>query len=83
MDDETTTRRYSTIDDVVEQAILPLLDGGDGEYDAMAIARETHSYMVDTDKRGNELLNTAGFEQTVSDDEFWNAVARNERRNSA
>ncbi|MBW1600917.1 hypothetical protein JJV70_02120 [Streptomyces sp. JJ66] len=63
--------RYTTLADVIDQAIVPALGEYGSDYDIEAIARETHTWVIDTDSDGNELLNTGGFEQTVSDDEFW------------
>ena len=68
--------RYSTITDVIDQAVIPALGEVGADYDADAIAREAFGYRVDIDEQGRELLNTAGFEQTVSDDEFWTIVER-------
>jgi hypothetical protein len=34
---------------------------------------------VDANDAGQELLNTAGFKQVVSVDEFWEIVARHDR----
>jgi hypothetical protein len=66
--------RYTTRRDAIEQAILPALDGDD--YDAEAICREAFDWKIDVDDKGQELLNTGGFEQTVTDDEFWAIVAK-------
>lgn len=66
--------RYATLADAIEQAIAPALGEHGNDYDLEAIARETFTYKVDTDADGNELLNTAGFEQTVDDSEFWDIV---------
>jgi prevent-host-death family protein len=69
-------RRFSTRQDVIEQAIKPALD--DGNYDLEAICDETYTWAIDTDAHGNEVLNTGGFEQTVTDEEFWEIVARHD-----
>lgn len=68
--------RYTSRQDAIEQAIMPALT--EGEYDYDVIFSETFTWKVDYDGRGNELLNTAGFEQTVTDDGFWEIVARHE-----
>jgi hypothetical protein len=68
--------RYATKQDVIEQAVLPALDGDD--YDVHAIADEAFTWKVDRDEHGNELLNTAGFEQAVTEDEFWAIVERHD-----
>ena len=70
--------RYATISDVIDQAVVPALGEHGGDYDVEAIAREAYTYVVDTDDDGNELLNTAGFEQSVSDDEFWTIVEKHD-----
>ena len=63
--------RYTTITDAIEQAIVPALGEHSDDYDIDAIASEAFEYKVDTDEQGNELLNTAGFEQIVDTDGFW------------
>src|ERR1044071_2487785 len=68
--------RYTTKQDAIEQGILPSLDGDN--YDAQAIADEVYTWKVDRDEDGNELLNTAGFEQSVSTEEFWKIVERHD-----
>jgi hypothetical protein len=68
--------RYATKQDVIEQAVRPALDSDD--YDVHAIADEAFTWKVDRDEHGNELLNTAGFEQTVTEDEFWVIVERHD-----
>jgi hypothetical protein len=73
-----TTKRYTTMDDVIAQAVIPALGEYGHQYNAEAIAREAYSYRVDTDEQGRELLNTAGFEQVVDDEEFWQIVERHE-----
>jgi hypothetical protein len=67
-------RRYVTRQDAIDQAIAPALT--EGSYDLEAICQETYTWMIDTDADGNELLTTGGFEQSVSDDEFWMVVER-------
>lgn len=64
-------QRFTTITDAIEQAITPALGEYGNDYDLEAIAREMFAYKVDTDADGNELLKTAGFEQTVDDAGFW------------
>ncbi len=73
--------RYTTITDAIEQAVIPALGEFGADYDAEAIAREAFSYRVDTDERGNELLNTAGFEQVVDDAGFWVIAEKHATRN--
>lgn len=63
--------RYTTISDVIDQAVAPALGEYGDDYDLEAIAREAFEYKVDTDADGNELLNTAGFEQLVDEAGFW------------
>jgi hypothetical protein len=66
--------RYATKPQAIEALIVTALGDFAADYDIDAIADETLAYTVDTDDQGNELLNTAGFEQTVSDEEFWAIV---------
>lgn len=63
--------RFTTISDVIDQAVAPALGEYADDYDLEAIAREAFEYTVDTDADGNELLNTAGFEQVVDEAGFW------------
>lgn len=70
------TIRYTTRQDAIEQAIMPALTEGD--YDLEAICYEAYGWKIDTNERGQELLNTGGFEQTVSDEQFWEIAARHE-----
>ncbi|MEU0078502.1 hypothetical protein ABZY58_11450 [Micromonospora tulbaghiae] len=72
-------KRFTTRQDVIEQDILPALGEHGDDYDTDAICREAYEYRVDTDGQGNELLNTAGFEQIVTDDEFWEIVAKHDK----
>lgn len=62
----------------MDQVIVPAL-GDDAEcFDIDAIFALTFEYRVDTNDRGQELLNTAGFEQVVSTEEFWAVVQQHE-----
>lgn len=70
--------RYTTIADVIQQDVIPALGEHAADYDAEAIAREAFEYRVDTDGQGRELLNTAGFEQTATVDEFWQIAAKHD-----
>lgn len=76
MSNTDDTPRYTTRADAIDQAIAPALDH-DG-YDLDAICYEAFSWAIDINDNGDELLNTGGFEQTVSDDEFWKIVAKHE-----
>lgn len=67
------TRRFATKRDAIEQAILPMLDVP-ADYDEEKIFSECFAYRVDHDEQGNELLNTAGFEETVTTEQFWKVV---------
>ncbi|WP_432124078.1 hypothetical protein [Streptomyces sp. C10-9-1] len=72
--------RFTTINDVIE-AITPAFGEHGDDYDIAAIAQATHTWMIDTDGNGNELLNTAGFEQTVTVEEFWAIAAQHDTSN--
>jgi hypothetical protein len=71
--------RYTTKRDAIEALIVPALGEFGDDYDINAIADETLAYAVDTDADGNELLNTAGFEQIVADDKFWTIVTKHDQ----
>lgn len=60
----------------VEAYVRECLGGYYSEHDIEAIARECFDYRVATDHEGNQLLNTAGFYQAVSESDFWEAVER-------
>lgn len=69
------SRRYTTLEDVIDQEIRPALGDDAGDYDLEAIARRCYDYRVDLDPAtGAERLDTAGFEQTVDDEGFWAVV---------
>lgn len=70
-------QRFTTRQDAIEQAITPALDDHDN-YDLDAICHEAFEWRIDTNDAGQELLNTGGFEQVVSTDEFWAIVAKHE-----
>jgi hypothetical protein len=71
--------RYTTRQDAIEQAILPALGEHADDYDTDAIFDATFEHKVDRDGDGNEHLNTAGFEQIVTDEEFWRVVEQHDR----
>jgi len=72
-------RRFTTITDVIRDAIAPALGEYADEYDLEAIAHEAYEYRVDTDKFGRGLANTAGFESVVDADEFWEIVQKHHK----
>jgi len=72
-------KRYSTRDEAIEQAIVPALGEYARDYDTAAMCADLFAYLVDTDQHGNELLNTAGFEQVGDADLFWLIAAKHER----
>lgn len=69
-------QRFTTLADVIDQAVAPALGEYGNDYDIDAIAREAFAYKVDTDADGNEVLNTAGFEQIVDEAGFWDIAAK-------
>lgn len=76
---EETPMRYTTRQDAIDQAVIPALGSEADDYDVEAICDEAYAYRVDTNEAGQELLNTAGFEQVVTDGEFWDIVAKHDR----
>ena len=73
-------KRYATKDDAILREFPDVVSRTAG-YDVDAIFAETFEYRVDVDADGNELLNTAGFEQIVGEDDFW-AIADKHARKS-
>lgn len=63
--------RFSSKQDVLDQDIIPALGSYAADYDVDAIFQEAFDYRTDTDDNGNVLLNTAGFEQVVDVEGFW------------
>lgn len=68
--------RYTTRQDAIDQAIAPALT--EGTYDLEAICYATFEWKIDINEAGQELLNTGGFEQIVSEAKFWEIAADNE-----
>lgn len=73
---------FTTADDA-KNAIRVAIEGSGAasadDYDIDAIFDEAYEYEVDTNEKGQELLNTAGFKQVVDVDEFWAIVERHDR----
>ena len=70
--------RYATRQDIIDSLARVFEDFAD-DYDVNAIIDEAYAYRVDEDERGNELLGTAGFEQIVTDEEFWAIAEKHDR----
>jgi hypothetical protein len=75
------TTRYATIDDYKNQEVIPALTAGDGrlrDFDVDTITNLTCTYNVDTvtaaDGTTVDRADTAGFESTVTTEEFWAVV---------
>jgi len=69
--------RYTTKDDAILREFPE--DVTEPGYNVDAIFAETFEYRVDKDADGNELLNTAGFEQVVDVEQFWEIVKKHAR----
>ena len=69
--------RYTTRQDIIDSLAGVFGDFAD-DYDLDAIIDETYAYRVDEDENGNQLLGTAGFEQIVTDEEFWAIAGRHD-----
>lgn len=82
-EDRQRPTRYSTREEAIEQGVVPALGDDAGDYDVDAIWREAYEHRVDRDGDGNELLNTAGFEQVVSTEKFWEIVERHDKTAAA
>jgi hypothetical protein len=74
--------RYATRQDAEQRALIPALGVYADSFDIDAISAAVFEYRVDKDGAGNELLNTAGFEQVVTDAEFWDVVAKHDKAGS-
>jgi len=72
--------RIASIADVIDREVAPALGEFGDDYDLEAIAREAFEFRTDCDDRGNLLLDTQGFEQIVSEEEFWEIVERHAKR---
>ena len=70
--------RYTTRQDIIDSLAGVFGDFAD-DYDVDAIIDEAYAYRVDEDENGNQLLNTAGFEQIVTDEEFWAIAEKHDR----
>ena len=62
--------RYTTRQDIID-SLAGVFGDFAADYDLDAIIDEAYAYRVDEDENGNQLLGTAGFEQIVTDEEFW------------
>lgn len=71
--------RHKTMQDVIEREILPALGTFADDFDVEGLAAATFTLCIDTDEHGNQLLNTAGFEQSVTGPEFWVVAERYDR----
>ena len=69
--------RYATRQDIIN-SLADVFGDFANDYDIDAIIDEAYAYRVDEDGRGNELLGTAGFEQIVTDEEFWAIAQRHD-----
>jgi len=69
--------RYQTIRDVVNQVVRPALGDRAPEFDVYAIAHATYKYATYKNADGTENAGAAGFETTLSANEFWDVVAEN------
>lgn len=67
--------RFSTLAEA-HNDVLNALGHDAGDYDTDAITAAAYEYRVDTDAHGNEIVTTAGFEQTVTNAGFWEIVRR-------
>lgn len=72
---EVMTARLSSMEDV-HREIAEALGEWRGHFDIAGIAHECYEYTVDYDADGRGLANSAGFECTVSDSEFWAIAER-------
>lgn len=74
-EEEEPRMRYTTAEDAIDQEILPVLDG-ESEYDVRGIFHEAFDWKIEINERGQELLDSGGFEQVVSNEEFAEIVEK-------
>ncbi len=76
------TKRFATIQDAID-SITPAFGDYADDFDVDAIAAEAFEYRVDTNEAGQQLLDTAGFEDTTEGDAdaFWAIAAKYDRSN--
>ncbi|WP_312981110.1 hypothetical protein, partial [Corynebacterium sp.] len=71
------------LSDAIREYVSPALADEADNYDLDAIAADAFTYRTeprqDADEPGWDDANTAGYYLTVSDDEFWEIVAKHEK----
>ena len=80
-DEEAAPARFTNASDAKNDIRVAIEAGGAADaddYDIDAILEEAYEWKIDINDKGQELLNSAGFEQIVDADEFLAIVARNE-----
>ena len=65
--------RYTDRDQAIAHYIIPTLDNP-ADYNADAIFGAAFTYVTDENARGEEVLTRAGFEMTLTDEGYWDAV---------
>lgn len=72
-----STKRHTTKADAAASVIEALGEHATA-HDVDAIVAEAFEYRVDRDEDGRELLDTAGYEQTADEGEFWEIVRKHQ-----
>lgn len=75
--------RHTTIDGVITYEIRPALGDHADDYDLEAIAAEAYTRVIDLNSAGQEIDNTARYEQILEGEDFWAVVAKHEIETSS
>lgn len=65
---------YSTSRDAIEQAITPLINGFENEFDVAGLFAAAFRYVIPKDEAGRELADSAGFEQALDNHQLAEAL---------
>jgi hypothetical protein len=72
-------KRYENKENVMLDIRIAIGENVD-DYDLDGIFAEAYEYKIDTDEQGRGLQNTAGFQQIVSESEWWAIAEKHDHR---